>query len=93
MLQVRFFGKTTQVVMSIQRVYCGALLGSVSMGEYRKQDWEEKKVGLLCSHSKASTSKATGHFGTGIALQGILSWGTDGLETFLLAMGGWDGMG
>ena len=79
MLQVRCFGKTAQVVRSTQRVYCGALWGSASMREYRKQDWEEKKVGPLCSHSKASTSKATGHFGAGMALQGILSWGRDGL--------------
>ena len=57
LLQVRFFVKMTQMEMSIQRVYCGALLGSISMGEYKKQDRKEEEVGLLHNHSKASNSQ------------------------------------
>ena len=57
LLQVRFSVKMTQMEMSIQRVYCGALLGSIFMGEYRKQDREEEEVGLLHNHSKASNSQ------------------------------------
>ena len=57
LLQVRFFVKMTQMEMSIQRGYCGALLGSISMAEYRKLYRKEEEVGLLHNHSKASNSQ------------------------------------